>query len=233
MKKTIVVLLIAALAVASAFAGRGALDLTAGAIVQWNGDLGTAVAGVTDGDGNFDWEKAKQAALNPAAWQIGAEARAKIALLELDSAAMFSKIENGKGLIISGYVTGGLSMDLLGLARLGLTIGPDVYYYTAPEDVPDGSKQFSIGTMGDTQARKFADYQAENPEASDFVASLMTAPLNLRATTDFLVGSVTIGVSVTVPTNLSFYKFNFLQIIPTEDAILRSRVAISAGIAIL
>lgn len=223
-------MLIVVIAAASAFAG-----VTAGAIAQWNGTLGSAMHDITNNeDGSINWERAKEAALDPAAWQFGAEVRTSIAIAEIDAAALFSKAD--AGMIINGYLTAGINIDLF-IAKLGLTIGPDVTYFTDPADATAlGKPQLMIGTMDQAQQDRYddyvADYQAKNDGETpdDLLATFLTAPLNLKATADFVLGPVVVGASLVLPVNVSFYGMDIKDLIPKAEDLMRCKVGLSAGI---
>ncbi|MDD4082414.1 MAG: hypothetical protein WC162_04940 [Sphaerochaetaceae bacterium] len=220
MKKISMVLLIVLLVTGFAFAGRGPVDVTLGVLAQYNGELGDLEAGEFDGFKDVN------------NYQFGPEVRVKFTLLELDAAGLVSK-DDDDGYIFNGFFTGGVSLDLL-IARVAFGIGPDMYYETATKD-------FKFGPMDSIQKDKIASRNeiigggsALTEDDYDALDMLLTSPINLRATVDFLVGKLTVGVSATLPTNFSLDMADqWEDAIPDSEDLKRAKIGISMGIAIL
>jgi len=213
MKKILMVLLIVLVVTGFAFAGRGPMDVTLGVLAQYNGELGDVEGGEFDGFKDVN------------NYQFGPEVRVKFTLLELDAAGLVSADPDVEDeFVFKGFFTGGVSFDLL-IARLALGIGPDVYYATATGD-------FKIGPLDSVQQAKI-DNRTDGGEVKA-VDMLLTAPINLRATVDFLVGPLTVGVSATLPTGFSLDMADqWEDAIPDSEDLKRAKIGISMGIAIL
>jgi len=216
MKKISMILLVVLLVAGFAFAARGPVDVTLGVLAQYNGELGDLEAGEVDGFKDVN------------NYQFGPEVRVKFTLLEIDAAGLVSSDnDNEDGFVFNGFFTGGVSLDFL-IARVGFGIGPDMYYETATSD-------FKFGPMDSVQKNKIAN-RTGNSTAQDYevLDMLLTAPINLRATVDFLVGKLTVGISASLPTNFSLDMADqWENAIPTGDDLKRAKVGISMGIAVL
>jgi len=221
MKKVSLILLIVLVVTGFGFAARGPVDVTLGVLAQYNGELGDLEAGEFEGFKDIN------------NYQFGPEVRVKFTLLELDAAGLISKDDNEEGgFIFNGFFTGGVSLDLL-IARLGFGIGPDMYYATA-------TKNLQFGPMDSVQRNKIANRNnialgsALTEGDYNAIDMLLTSPINLRATVDFLVGPVTVGVSACLPTNFSLDMADqWEDAIPDENDLKRAKIGISMGIAVL
>lgn len=198
MKKTLIVLMVALLIPAAVFAGRGGFDLIIGAVAKYNYGLGEMIDEVKAGTDPSPFLKLDN-------YQFGPELRIRLAIVEIDAGALMNTNGSGakefyKTFDYSGYGNVGLSFDLLGFIRLGVTAGLDFAYKpTNPE-----GKQFIIGpsTVGDTKRQTLI--ASMEGGAGNMANWALTAPINVRATVDFLLGdAITLGVNAVLPTNLS------------------------------
>lgn len=169
MKKTLVVLFAVMLLVpAGLFAG--IFDFSVGATAQYKN--GYDITSPEWGDDMTDI----------ANYAFGADVRTRILFAEIGMTGLYSQIDNDVHQL-DGLVTGGLSLDLLGLVRVGLGMGPRVTVTMAGDVVtfygPDGALD--------------AD--------TDFVAAIMHAPLTYRATADFKLGNLLVGLNYTIDSN--------------------------------
>lgn len=186
MKKTMLVLIVALLLVpAGLFAG--IIDLSIGATAQYNG-------GVALGNG-LEWQEGMANIEN---YEFGPDLRLRLLFAEVGVAGLYSPIAEG-GHRISGILTGGLSLDLLGLVRVGVGMGPrmavvfDDEFTTATVYGPDGTT-----VVGD-----------------NFEDAFMNAPMSYRATVDLKLGRILLGVNYIINSNgFTFAQENYDDLLP-------------------
>ena len=112
---------------------------------------------------------------------------------------------------LSSLVTAGVSLDLLGLVRIGLGLGPrvrvefgdDVVFYDA-----DGGELLDAENYGD---------------------ALMESDLTWRATADVKLGKILIGLNYTVDSNgFTADNSDFTKLLPGESQWNSGRIGVSA-----
>lgn len=234
MKKILILVLLALLVPAMLFAGRGVFDYSLGVNAQYRS---FSVVKAEMEAGNYEnWFK-------PEHFKFGAESRLKLSILELDSVVWFgtlkdinglpSNVSNGDEFLLDGYLTTGLSFDLFGFVRLGVGGGPSFIYTEAFGNYP-----FLIGLNRDTHIddyepylNRVAAYMNDNDVDSELLAMLMCAPFNIRATADFLIGPVNVGLNMIMPTGFNIAQGNWEDLIP--ESIDDAMVGVSLGIALL
>lgn len=204
MKKALVVLMVAIMIPAAVFASRGLFDLTLGAVAQYGKGLGSLIDDI----------KAKDTTnlTNIKNYQFGPELRIRLAIVELDVGALINSNGATTGkfyekMDYSGYGNVGLSFDLF-FVRIGLTAGLDFAYLP---QAPAGM-QFIVGpsTINDSTRKELVASMSGG--AADLKNWAMTAPLNIRATVDFLLGdNVTLGVYGSLPTNISIATISNME----------------------
>lgn len=170
MKKTIMIVLVVLL-VAPMGLFAGIFDFSIGATAQYT-EAFNATEEVELSDGMADIEN----------YVFGADIRTRLLFAEVGLMGLYSEAENGFNL--DGVLTGGLSLDLLGLVRVGLGMGPRL------------SANFQDdGTI--------VVYGPDGPltEETDFEAAFMNAPMTYRATVDLKLGSILLGLNYTVDSN--------------------------------
>lgn len=202
MKKALIVLMIAVMLPISVFAARGPVDITVGAIAQYNKGLGTLIEEAkTDPKVFTDMKN----------YQFGGEARFRFAILEIDAGALISK--NADALAsakffnkfnYSGFANVGISLDLV-FIRLGVTMGTSVNY--APDGTTWGIENPGVDPqkfwIGDMDAARLTLIKGMDGGIGQIKNQLLTAPLQIRATVDFLLGNLTVGANCTLMTPLS------------------------------
>jgi hypothetical protein len=129
-------------------------------------------------------------------YTFGADLRVKFLLAEVDVVGMYSQVP-AAGLDpfyheISVLTTGGISLDLLGLARLGLGMGP----------------RFRVLIDEDGNASVYASDSSSIETWSNFGDAFLKSPVSYRATLDFNLGDVMLGVNYTVDSEYTFENYN-------------------------
>ena len=171
MKKSIIALLIVLLLVPTGLFA-GIFNLSLGVTAQYKEPFDFTSGDYIPFEGMAELEN----------WAFGGDIRMRLFFAELDIAALYTKLDDGH--LISGLVTAGVSLDLLGFLRIGLGMGPrlGVAFYD------DGETE--VWGPGGTIT---AD--------TDFGAAFMNAPMTYRLTTDFKLGKILVGLNYTVDSN--------------------------------
>lgn len=140
-------------------------------------------------------------------YTFGAEMRARVLFAEVNTMALYGS--DAEDLTFSGVVTGGLSLDLLGLVRVGLGLGPRV---TAV--FPEG---------GDPE------FYAEGVLlGEDFEEALMNTPLTWRATADVKLGKILVGLNYTINSNgFTLESSDYTKLLPASSAWENGRIGAS------
>jgi hypothetical protein len=170
MKKTVLVLLIVMLLVPMGLFA-SLFNFSVGATAQYNKpfDVSTAT--------EEDWAQLAEIE----SYAFGADIRTRLLFVELDVTALYSQEEDGDYYKLSGLITGGVSLDLLGLARVGLGMGPRVYAL-----FDENGEAFIYSDEGEITPN------------TDFAEAFMNAPMTYRATADFKLGNILLGINYTV-----------------------------------
>ena len=184
MKKTMLVLIIAMLLVpAGLFAG--IFDLSIGATAQYNGSL------VIE---EMEWQEGMADINN---YEFGPDLRIRLLFAEVGLAGLYSPLASG-GHKISGILTGGLSLDLLGLLRVGLGMGPRM---AIEFDEDFGNPQIRDG--------------GGNLVEGNFEDAFMNAPMTYRATVDLKLGRILLGMNYIINSNgFTFAQENYDKLLP-------------------
>lgn len=195
MKKKIVIVLIAFVMLVPSFAFAQLFDISLGA----NAQFGQSVLS-DEGSWTGDWSEIG----NIDNWSFGGDMRLKVLIFEVDALGSYSKV--GGSDMISGLLTGGLSFDLLNVIRLGVGMGPNVTW-----NISDG--KFVIGGT------------EEVGDIEGFGDAFMQSPMTYRATADFLLGSIMLGVNYQIPTEFTFNDPQVEALIPSDWS--RGRMGVS------
>jgi hypothetical protein len=189
MKKTMMVLAMVLLLVpAGLFAG--IFDLSLGATAQYNGSVS-----VEEG---FEWQEGMS---DPENYAFGADVRMRVLFAEVGVAGLYSTLDTGHK--IEGIVTGGVSLDLLGLVRVGLGMGPRL----SVEFDEDWGNATVYGADG---------YPID--EDTDFEAAFMNAKMTYRATADLKLGSLLFGINYTIDSDgFTFEEGNYDKMLPNFE----------------
>lgn len=111
---------------------------------------------------------------------------------------LYSQLDEGYK--IDGIVTGGLSLDLLGLVRVGLGMGPRM-----------------TATNVDGTWTVYGPGNEEVTEGTDFEAAFMNAPMTYRATVDLKLGKILLGVNYTVDSaGFTFDNMDTTKLLPSD-----------------
>jgi hypothetical protein len=189
MKKKICIIVIAIAMLVPSFAFAKMFDISLGATAQYGANP------MADPNKGWDWSGMGKIEN----WSFGGELRFKVTLLEIDVVGLYNQydIPGGKQQVISGMFTGGLSLDLFDIVRLGVGMGPNASW-----NITQG--RFIVGTD-------------EVSNLSDFGQGFMNAPMNYRATADVMLGPVMLGANYTVPTSFTFSNLDAKKLEPLWD----------------
>jgi hypothetical protein len=198
MKKTILILTMVLLLVpAGLFAG--VFDLSLGVTAQ--NKMGyDATSGEFDEDMFTDVEN----------YAFGGDIRMRLLFAEVGIMGLYSQTA-AEETRIDGILTGGLSLDLLGLVRVGLGMGPRM---TVVEETGGWKVYGPDNTAID--------------EDTDFESALMNAPMTYRATVDLKLGKILLGLNYTVDSNgFTFDEPNPVNLMPDDAAWGNGRIGAS------
>lgn len=129
-------------------------------------------------------------------YAFGADVRLKILLAEIDLVGMFGR-ENVLGTdytTISVLTSAGISLDILNFARVGFGMGPRFNVFI---DDNGNSKVYS-------SSGAFVDMD-------NFGEVFISSPVAYRATVDFKLGSMMLGLNYTVDTQYTFENWEKVQ----------------------
>lgn len=200
MKKALAILIVMALIPAAVFA-----DFSIGAFAVPTGTTSEVIEGIKDGTYEF---------FNAENYTFGAQARMKLAILELD---ISSGIEKNAFYVGDDWlkqhqfplnVDLGLATDLFGILRLGVTAGFDaIYVPNNPED-----QQFKPGLYNAAKAGVLGQYAILSAALGDGTPSvgtdLLAAPLRLRATLSAVLGPIMAGLEYSLYTPYCIAAFS-------------------------
>lgn len=190
-KRLLVALLVLAMVPAALFAGF--FDFGIGATAQFVPSFNPYETA------EFDWAQLA----NIENYGFGADIRTRIMFAELDIAGLYSQetVDSTTYHGISGLITGGISLDLLGLVRVGLGMGPRVYAL-----IDDQGNASIYGDNGELTA------------TTDFEDAFMNAPMTYRATVDLKLGNLMVGVNYTVDSDgFTFANMDTTKLAPQFD----------------
>ncbi len=184
MKRKFLVTLLVVCVLLPAALSAAIVDLSLGATAQYKPTLG-AIKASADADDFTGFSKFENYAL-------GADVRLKLLIAEVDLVGMFSQstvsgVDYTKIELLS---TAGISMDLLGFARLGFGLGPN----------------WIIEMNNDTG--EFVMFEKSNPTVpvplENFGDTFINSPVAYRATVDFNLGGLMLGLNYTLETDYTF-----------------------------
>ncbi|HLW21635.1 MAG TPA: hypothetical protein VKZ39_00420 [Sphaerochaetaceae bacterium] len=142
-------------------------------------------------------------------YAFGADIRTRILFAEVGVAALYEEVDSTPA--FSGLVTGGLSLDLLGLLRVGLGLGPRVTVMF-PEN-SDAEFYFTDETL--LAAENFGD-------------AFMRSDLTWRATVDLKLGSMLVGLNYMVDSDgFNLEEADFDKLLPTANGFKAGRIGAS------
>lgn len=199
MKKVLIMLTIIMMLVpAAAFAGL--FDFSVGATAQYKLPYNVNTS-------SWEWEDGMTKVEN---YTFGADIRTRLLFAEVDVVALYDQITPDTH-TLSSLVTGGISLDLLGLVRIGLGLGPRLR-------VEFGDEVAFYDANGD-----------ELEDAENFTDALMKSDLTWRATVDLKLGKVLVGLNYTVDSKgFKIEDNNFADLLPGESQWNSGRIGVSA-----
>jgi hypothetical protein len=181
-KKSMVLLLIVCVMLPTALSA-AVVDLSLGATAQYNQTLGSIRTDIdnNDFDSMSDFEN----------YTLGADLRVKLLIAEVDVVGTFGNYTDEVTLDeyteISALTTAGVSMDLLGIARLGFGMGPRFRVL-----IDDAGEAQIIAETGTVESM------------NDFGDAFVNSPVAYRATVDFNLGNIMLGLNYTLDTDYTF-----------------------------
>lgn len=182
-KKLLIVMVLVAVLVPATLSAK-MFDLSLGPSVQFKPDLGQ----LTDDSADLG-----ELFTSLDSYAFGADLRLKILLAQVDVAATFGQhvdASDNKYTEISVLTTGGVSFDLFGFTRLGIGLGP----------------RFRV-LFGDDGASVLNENR--NVETWENLGdAFIKSPLALRATADFKIGKMWLGVNYSLDTKYTFEKYD-------------------------
>lgn len=126
-------------------------------------------------------------------YAFGADVRLKLLLAEVDLVGMFGKETESsvEYTTISVLTSAGISFDILNIARLGLGMGPRFSIYI------DKNGNTKIRAIGGALDGQLVDW-------GNFGEAYIKSPVAYRATLDFNIGNMMLGLNYTVDTAYTF-----------------------------
>lgn len=180
-KKSMVLLLIVCVILPTALSA-AVVDLSLGATAQYNQTLGDIKQEIEadswEGMGDFK------------NYTLGADLRVKLLIAEVDVVGTFGTYTDSSSneyTEISALTTAGVSMDLLGIMRLGFGMGPRFRVL-----IDDAGKAQIIAETGSVESM------------DDFGEAFINSPVAYRATVDFNLGNLMLGLNYTLDTEYTF-----------------------------
>ena len=185
MKRKFLVALLVVCVLLPAALSAAIVDLSLGATAQYNKELGDIKIDNDNGDlwtGLGDFKN----------YTIGADVRVKLLLAEIDVVGTFGNytdsVDNMEYTEISALTTAGISLDLLGFARLGIGLGP----------------RFRVLIDEDGKGKVIASDNTTVETWQNFGDAFIKSPVAYRATVDFNLGSLMLGLNYTLDTEYTF-----------------------------
>ena len=186
MKKRFLVVLIVVAVLIPATLSAGMINLSIGATARYDKDFDAISTSIDDG--SFGDE-----ALKLENYAFGADVRLKIALAEIDLVGMFGSAP-GDYITISVLTSAGISLDILNIARLGIGMGPRF--------------NVLIDKNGNATVK---DENNVDVTVDNFGDVFIKSPVAYRATLDFNIGNMMLGLNYTVDTTYTFENWQEIQ----------------------
>ncbi|MGE4584215.1 MAG: hypothetical protein AB7C91_06165 [Sphaerochaeta sp.] len=185
MKKKFLVTLLVVCVVLPAALSAAVVDLSLGVTAQYNQNFGQ-IKTALDSEDYTGFSKIEN-------YAFGADVRAKLLIAEVDLVGKFSKetIDSVDYTKIETLSTAGISMDLLGLLRLGFGMGPN----------------WIVRMNNDTGAFTIFDANDNATTLDSLGETFINSPVAYRATVDFNLGSLMLGLNYTLNTDYTFKNY--------------------------
>jgi hypothetical protein len=183
-RKSMVLLLVVCVILPTALSA-AVVDLSLGATAQYNQTLGSIKTDIDNDsffDGMGDFKN----------YTLGADLRVKFLIAEVDVVGTFGTYTDEDTLDeyteISTLTTAGVSMDLLGIARLGFGMGP----------------RFRVLIDDAGNAKIISADNNEIASWENFGDTFIDSPVAFRTTVDFNLGNMMLGLNYTLDTDYTF-----------------------------
>ncbi len=190
MKKRFLVLLIVVCVLLPATLSAALLDLSIGATARYDksfAEIQTSIDNETYTDELADIGN----------YAFGADVRLKLLLAEVDLVGMFGSktVDSVDYTTISVLTSAGISLDILNIARLGFGMGP----------------RFNVMIDADGNT-VIEDSNGTGVDSMDgFGEAFINSPVAYRATVDFNLGGMMLGLNYTVDTAYTFNEWQNVQ----------------------
>lgn len=183
MKKRFLVSLIVVCVLLPATLSAAIVGLSIGATAQYNQDFASMQNSIDNETFAEDFAKIEN-------YDFGADVRLKLLLAEVDLVGMFGTYNDGTKdyTSISVLTSAGISLDILNIARVGFGMGPR-FNVLIDEDGNTSIEDSDGGTV-------------ENMD--NFGEAFINSPVAYRATVDFKLGNMMLGLNYTVDTAYTF-----------------------------
>ncbi len=175
MKKKLLIVCIILSILVPATLSAAAIGLSLGPNVQFAPDF-SQISGGEDIGGLFS---------DVSNYAFGADLRLKLLIAEVDLVGTFGQGANEE-FKLSMLTTAGVSLDLFGVTRLGIGLGPNfsvIFGDGDPQVLDSNDDPVDFDSLGDAFSK---------------------SPLALRATADFKIGKMWLGASYTLNTDYTF-----------------------------
>lgn len=145
---------------------------------------------------------------NPDNIAVGLELRSNITYFQLDAVGEVSVVDS-KTLLFSGILSAGASVEILSLAKIGLTFGPRIaYVYTS-----------DASTIKDESIDKISN-------GKNFLEAIKDGPVHVRLMVDIFAGPViTVGAAYTIPTDFTMGKGNWKELLPNAESFEKGQIS--------
>ncbi|MDT4761900.1 hypothetical protein [Sphaerochaeta sp. PS] len=189
MKKRLIVLLIVVCVLLPATLSAAMVDLSIGATALYNQTF-TQMQTAFDAEDYTGFSTFEN-------YAFGADVRMKILLAEVDLVGMFGQetIGGTDYTTISVLTAGGISLDILNFARLGFAMGP----------------RFNVYIDSATGEAQVKDSNNVLVDWNNFGDAFLKSPVAYRATVDFDLGGLMLGLNYTVDTLYTFENWDKVQ----------------------
>ena len=192
MKKRFLVLLIVVVVLIPATLSASVVGLSIGATARYDQSFKDIQASIDDGTYTDSLSKIEN-------YAFGADVRLKILLAEIDLVGMFGTYHdiatNTDFTSISVLTSAGISLDILNVARVGFGMGP----------------RFNVLIDGDGNANLLSSGGASVEDMDGFGEAFINSPVAYRATVDFKIGKMMLGLNYTVDTAYTFKEWQDVQ----------------------
>jgi hypothetical protein len=168
------------------------VGLSIGATTQFKQNFADIQTSIDNGDFGDELAKVEN-------YAFGADVRLKLLLAEIDLVGMFGTYNdsstNKDYTTISVLTSAGISLDILDFARLGFGMGP----------------RFNVFINSDDATTEIKDSNGALVDWGNFGEAFINSPVAYRATLDFKIGKMMLGVNYTVDSDYTFKEWEKVE----------------------